>query len=419
MLLGDAESPELVEDGLIVQYFENGRLEYHPQNPPESRVLLSEFGLRYGASEPPAAASLEPGAVYFPETGHNLHPVFAPFYLINGGEQFFGPPISEIRLDHGRLMQFFTRAVLYREEDDPTGQSVRMARLGSLAYDGATLGSADIGVQLPPAEIPHRPFDAFVAAHGGERVFGRALSLPHDDDQGRLAQVYERAVFFADPARPGGVALAQLGLAVRAPDPPVPPLSDLSAIYFPEYGHNVVHAFAGFFSAHGGPEVFGYPTSEILLEGDLLVQYFENARFEWHPGVPASVALQLTAYGPQYLPTPPPQPSAAEAMGALSVTAWAEHPILPLQNEQTIHVRAQDASGGPVIGAVVIVSVRSSADSFSREIPPTDTEGVSEVTFGLPNTAPGDFVVFEVAVLAPGRVGYHSSSFVTWFGVFR
>ena len=57
----------------------------------------------------------------------------------------------------------------------------------------------------------------------------------------------------------------------------VPPL------YFPETGHYAHGLFRDYWKRFGGLEIFGYPLTEQRLEGDYWVQYFERARFEYHP----------------------------------------------------------------------------------------------------------------------------------------
>jgi len=56
--------------------------------------------------------------------------------------------------------------------------------------------------------------------------------------------------------------------------------------------------FLLFWEARGGIEVFGFPLSDELKEDGMTVQYFERARFEWHPGaVPESWDVLLTRLG--------------------------------------------------------------------------------------------------------------------------
>ncbi|MEO8287472.1 MAG: cellulase family glycosylhydrolase [Chloroflexota bacterium] len=54
-------------------------------------------------------------------------------------------------------------------------------------------------------------------------------------------------------------------------------------IYFPETGHYINGVFQNYWTRFGGLEIFGYPLTEQRLEGNYWVQYFERARFEFHP----------------------------------------------------------------------------------------------------------------------------------------
>lgn len=55
----------------------------------------------------------------------------------------------------------------------------------------------------------------------------------------------------------------------------------------------------------GGLAIFGYPISEEFVEGDLVVQYFERARFEWHPGAwPERYDVLLGRLGVERLTVP-------------------------------------------------------------------------------------------------------------------
>ncbi len=67
--------------------------------------------------------------------------------------------------------------------------------------------------------------------------------------------------------------------------------------YFPETGHNVRGDFLDFFDAQGGLKVFGYPITEEFSLGGRTVQYFQRARFEWHPENPAPYQVQLGLLG--------------------------------------------------------------------------------------------------------------------------
>jgi spore germination protein YaaH len=66
--------------------------------------------------------------------------------------------------------------------------------------------------------------------------------------------------------------------------------------YFSETGHTIQNGFKAYFDANGGVSRFGFPLTDEFQERNLAddrtytVQYFERARFEWHPET-SSVAL--------------------------------------------------------------------------------------------------------------------------------
>jgi hypothetical protein len=72
----------------------------------------------------------------------------------------------------------------------------------------------------------------------------------------------------------------------------------LPTVFFAQTGHHLSNrtGFLDFWRANGQVKVFGYPISEEIVEGDRVVQYFERARFEYHPelaGTPFQVQLGL------------------------------------------------------------------------------------------------------------------------------
>ncbi|HUI89569.1 MAG TPA: hypothetical protein VLX61_12685 [Anaerolineales bacterium] len=76
--------------------------------------------------------------------------------------------------------------------------------------------------------------------------------------------------------------------------------------YFPETGHNVQGDFLRFYSSIPDPTtIYGYPiTEEFTRKDGLQVQYFQRARFEYHPELPAGQRVTLTDLGTQmYTPS--------------------------------------------------------------------------------------------------------------------
>ena len=120
---GFPRTEAIVEDGLRVQWFERGRMEYHAQHagtPYEVQLTLLGDTLTTALRPFPTApvpCGTTPNCRYFPETQHIVHGVFLEYFESNGGLEAFGYPISELFRDFnddgsGRAytMQWFQRA---------------------------------------------------------------------------------------------------------------------------------------------------------------------------------------------------------------------------------------------------------------------------------------------------------------------
>ncbi|HET6315166.1 MAG TPA: hypothetical protein VFG86_01825, partial [Chloroflexota bacterium] len=142
----------------------------------------------------------------------------------------------------------------------------------------------------------------FYRAQGGLDTFGypRTEELLED---GRTVQYFQRARFEFQVDKVGTpyeVQLALLGDALTAPRGPFPTATTFSStvdhVFFPETSHGLHFGFLNYWRSRGGLDVFGYPISEELREGGFTVQYFQRARFEYHPehaGTPYEVQLGL------------------------------------------------------------------------------------------------------------------------------
>jgi hypothetical protein len=134
-------------------------------------------------------------------------------------------------------------------------------------------------------------FLRFWRENGGVMIFGYPIGEETVED-GRIVQYFERARFEYHPEFLGQPAQVQLSLLGREltegrgfPDG----APDGGTLYFPETKHTLSGKFLQFWQKRGGLEIFGYPISEPFDEvspGDgqtRLTQYFERARFEYHP----------------------------------------------------------------------------------------------------------------------------------------
>ncbi|MEX2425854.1 MAG: L,D-transpeptidase [Thermomicrobiaceae bacterium] len=127
-------------------------------------------------------------------------------------------------------------------------------------------------------------------SNGGLYQFGYPLT--EEISEGNLTvQYFERAVFefHADNAPEWQVLLRRLGADGTKDLRDEPPFQRVSASdnddtrFFEATGHRLSFGFKTYWERNGELRVFGYPISEEFTEDGRTVQYFERARFEWHP----------------------------------------------------------------------------------------------------------------------------------------
>jgi len=137
-VFGSPLSQELMEDGVRIQYFQNSRLEWHPENSRPYRVQPGLLGELLSVRQPPIPSAQIPLASriderYYPETGHSLKAGFLKFFDQHGGIDLFGYPLSEVAPgENGRLVQWFQRGRFEWDPNDPARQ-VKLAPLGGVA----------------------------------------------------------------------------------------------------------------------------------------------------------------------------------------------------------------------------------------------------------------------------------------------
>jgi len=231
---------------------------------------------------------------------------------------------------------------------------VVLIALACMPFSSASAQSTDPSIDVQPASSVTGPTVAFaqspdsrwfpVTGHtvsgafldfwqrqGGLPVFGYPLT-DQLQESGRDAQYFERQRFeaHAENARPYNILLGRLGaelLARRGIDwqTDIPAAQPNSAcLWFAQTRHNVCDQSGGagfrtYWTRHGlefdgragasfaeSLALFGYPLTEAYMEtnssGDtVLTQWFERARFEWHPNNPPAYRVLLGRLGAELL----------------------------------------------------------------------------------------------------------------------
>ncbi len=148
---------------------------------------------------------------------------------------------------------------------------------------------------------------------GGLAQFGYPLTeefveRSESDNKEYTVQYFERARFELHPEHARTdyeVQLGLLGRSFHAVDPATKTLDGRR--FFAETGHNLGGVFRGYWEQYGGLFIYGLPLTEEITEQNRIdgkpytVQYFERARFEFHPENTGKSQVLLGHLGRQLL----------------------------------------------------------------------------------------------------------------------
>ena len=123
-----------LEGGLMVQWFQRGRLEYRPDlqgTPYEVQISLLGDQLLTDRPKPEEPVEATPERRYFPETGFVVQHAFLRYFEARGGVDALGYPITPEVGEADRPAQYFQRARLeYRKEFAGTTREVELGLIG-------------------------------------------------------------------------------------------------------------------------------------------------------------------------------------------------------------------------------------------------------------------------------------------------
>ena len=153
-------------------------------------------------------------SVYYRQTGHYLRDAFLNYWLMNGGVNIYGYPITEEFLLDGVPVQYFQRARFEYRPESSRPWDVELSHTGSLVTAGRDFGRVtpdSVGERMYFAETGHSlggTFSQFWLNNGGLAVFGFPIS-EEIQENGTYAQYFERARF--ELTAQGRVQLGHVG----------------------------------------------------------------------------------------------------------------------------------------------------------------------------------------------------------------
>jgi hypothetical protein len=255
-------------------------------------------------------------------------------------------------------------------------------------------------------------------------LFGYPLTEQFTSKDGKTVQYFQRARFEASGSPAQSVVLTPLGREMYSPGRQLVINNPFACRTFTETNYSVCFAFLEFFEQNGGLARFGYPISPFEFRNNQIVQYFENARFEWRPGLAEEQRIGLTDLGRIYFDQigedpaflkPSQQDARPNLVLSLRVRAFPEKAVTTSDDQQTIYVLVQDQKLQPVAGARGLATIRLASGETLQQSFEINSRGVGTFTFAFANQPKGKLVDVDINVTYNDLGGKTTTSFRIWY----
>jgi hypothetical protein len=251
-------------------------------------------------------------------------------------------------------------------------------------------------------------------------IYGLPITEQFTSRDGKTVQYFEHARLELN----GSVQLTPLGQATYEPGNPID-INNPAACKTFQTRYPVCFAFLDFYQDHGGPAQFGSPISPFEIHENLIVQYFEKARFEWRADRPEGQRVVLSDLGRLYFnrlgedqaQLRPIRPLDATISSILSIhaRAFVKYAITQSSGQQTVYVLVQSQTGQPVAGANGMATIHFTDDRTEEYFFTTNSSGLGSFSFNFENQAAGNLVPVEIVVTYQGRADKTTTSFRIWY----
>ena len=266
----------------------------------------------------------------------------------------------------------------------------------------------------------------YIAAKDPKLVYGYPITEEIVSKDGKTVQYFQRARFELHPELPDRqrVQLTPIGQVIYRQGGQLNIDNPFGCRTFPT-GYRVCFAFLDFFNANGGLTQFGNPISPFEYHDNLVTQYFEKARFEWHGDRPEGQRVSITDLGRVYFDQLGEDPVHLKAVDPLDATI---RPVLSLHpraftlkavtlssGQQTIFIILQDQTLAAVKGASGKATVRWPDGQREEYAFTTNSAGIGTVGLNFANQPKGELVYIDIAVSYQGLTAKTMTSFRIWF----
>jgi len=266
--------------------------------------------------------------------------------------------------------------------------------------------------------------DYYRGNKNAQLLFGYPITETFTKD-GLTIQYFQRGRFELQPNLPAGqrVQLSPLGKQTYVPGGQLNIVNPFACQTFVNTGFSVCYAFLDFFNKYGGVAQFGYPISPFEYHDDLIVQYFEKARFEWKPWMPEGQRVGLADLGRIYFDQSKEDPNLLKPVPndqsgrliTLQVRAFVWKAVTLATDQQLVYVIVQDQTLQPVTGAQGTATVRRPVGNPETISFSTNSSGVGIVPLAFSGQTYGQLVYIDILVTKDGLAATTNTSFRIWY----
>lgn len=258
-----------------------------------------------------------------------------------------------------------------------------------------------------------------------ELVFGYPITEQITSKDGRTVQYFERARFELRTDLSQRVQLTKVGQAAYTTGSQQFNVDHSQGCELFPTGFRVCFAFLDFYELNGGPAQFGNPISPFEFHENLIVQYFENARFEWRADRPDGQRVVLTELGRNYFDElgedsahlKPMNPLDATINPVLSINAraYVMKPVALTSGTQTVYIVVQSQTRQAVLTANGKATIHFTDGRTQDYFFSTNASGLGSVTFDFADQKQGELIPIDILVTYQGLSTTTTTSFRIWF----
>ena len=257
-------------------------------------------------------------------------------------------------------------------------------------------------------------------------IFGYPITEQITSKDGKTVQYFQRARFElrADLPEAQRVQLTPVGQMLYQPADQLKLTNTAGCDPFPT-GFSVCFAFLDFFKASGGAAQFGNPISPFEFHENLIVQYFERARFEWRADRPEGQRVVLTDLGrllfdrlsedPTHLKPVSPADSTINSILSIKASAFVGKPLTRSTGQQTVYVFVRSQTNQAISNASGKATVHWPDGRTEDYYFTTNRSGLGTVSFNFSDQKQGELVTIDVIVVYQGLGSTTRTSFRIWF----